>query len=133
MAGGRVATQFKAGHSTKLGKPSPGSGRTPDWLKQKCQEIVDRAKVVEFLADVVNGSDVEQAVGGEGEVIRVPAAVRDRIKAAEILLDRGYGKPGQPLDVTVSQSELAPIPTQDLREIFAAFAGGTTGAVEGRD
>lgn len=120
-----MGVKFEVGNTVKLGKPSPGSGRTPDWLKAKCQEIVDKAKVIEFLADVVNGVDVEQAVGGEGEVIRVPAAVRDRIKAAEILLDRAFGKAGQPLDVTVTQSELASTPTADILDLVAAFRGGT--------
>lgn len=75
-----------------------GSGRPPDWLKAKCQDLIDKNKVLEFLASVANGDDVEQAVGAEGEVIRVPAAVRDRIKASEVLLERGFGKVPQALE-----------------------------------
>jgi hypothetical protein len=95
--------------------------------------MVDKAGVIEFLAQVVAGAEVEQAVGNDGETIRITPAVRDRLRAAEILLDRAYGKPGQTLDVALTdQSELAPLPTRDLLEVFAAFPGGTTGAVEGR-
>lgn len=112
-------------------KPGNGAGRKPDWLINKCQTLVDDAKVVEFLAAVVKGEDVEQVVGDQGEVIRVPAAVRDKLRAAEMLLDRAYGKPGQPVTVT-AESELESIPTKDLLEVFAAFPGGTYQPSEGR-
>lgn len=74
-------------------------GKDADWLKEKCRELVKRHKIVDFLAQVANGESVEQAVGNQGEVISVPAAVRDRIKATELLLDRGFGKPDQQFDV----------------------------------
>jgi hypothetical protein len=125
-----AGTKFAPGHTIKLGKPSPGSGRTPDWLKARCQEIIDKAQVVEFLGSVVAGEDVEQAVGDQGEAIRLPASVRDRLRAAEILLDRGFGKPNQSLDVAVTeQSELAPVPTDLVASLVAAFAGGTSNPV----
>ena len=38
---------------------------------------------------------MEQVVTDAGETVQVPAAVKDRIKAAEIVLERGYGKVAQ--------------------------------------
>lgn len=124
---------FEKGHKLAPGGARPGAGRTPDWLKARCQEIVDKVKVIEFLGSVVAGEDVEQAVGDQGEVIRVPASVRDKIKASEILLDRAYGKVGQPVDITLAeQSELAPVPTDLVQSLVAAFAGGTQSPSSGR-
>lgn len=80
-----------------------GDGRPNEWLREKCREIVKRDKIIDFLADVAKGKDVEQAVGDQGEAIRLPASVRDRIKATEVLLDRGFGKAEQVLDMTVRE------------------------------
>ena len=95
-----MPSQHKNGVSGAMGGKREGAGRPSDWLKEKCREIVTKHKIIEFLADVATGENVEQAVGNEGEVISVPAAVRDRIKATELLLDRGYGKADQALDIT---------------------------------
>lgn len=83
-------------------------GRDLDWLKEKCREIVKRDAIIEFLGHVAIGKDVEQAVGSEGEVISIPAAVRDRIRAAELLLDRGFGKADQAINLTTDDSEDRP-------------------------
>lgn len=105
-----------------------GAGRKPNWLKERCQEIVERDKILEFLASVANGADVEQAVGGEGEVIRVPAAVRDRIKAAELLLDRGFGKAPQSMEVTGADGDpLSGIPTDAVVQLIEAIRQRTPG------
>lgn len=66
------------------------AGRTPDWLKGRCREA--GPGIIEFLIKVATGGPMEQVVNAEGEVIGVPAAVKDRIKAAEVVLERGYGK-----------------------------------------
>lgn len=81
---------------------SKQKGRDQDWLKEKCRELVKKHAIVEFLAKVANGENVEQAVGGEGEVISIPASVRDRLRATELLLDRGFGKPDQAVDMNVT-------------------------------
>ena len=92
---------FEKGNKLGKGKPrgskSVGSGRTTEWLKAKCQRLIDRGKIIEFLLDVAMGKDVEQKVNENGEVIKIPADVRDRIKASEILIDRGFGKCAQPI------------------------------------
>jgi hypothetical protein len=92
----RVGRPFEKGNKAHAGKVS--GGRPPDWLKNKCQELIDKHKIIEFIVRVANGEDVEQVVSDQGEVLRVPASVKDRIRAAEILLDRGFGKAAQPLE-----------------------------------
>lgn len=84
------------GHRANGGK-RVGSGRpkNAEWLKVKCQKLIENKKIVEFLASVANGEDVEQKINDNGEVIKIPADVRDRIKASEILIDRGFGKSTQ--------------------------------------
>lgn len=91
---------FKPGQSgnPKGSTPGSGVGRKPDWLKEKCRKIVKDKKLVEFLADVANGKNIEQVVNAEGETLPLPAPVKDRIKATELLLDRGFGKVSQTLE-----------------------------------
>lgn len=80
------------------GGPNPGAGRPPDWLKAECQKHAPN--LLEFLRQVALGEDLEQVITENGETVRVPAPVRERIKAAEMLLDRGYGKPTQGIEVS---------------------------------
>lgn len=70
-----------------------GGGRHPDWLKAKCAKILKDKKLIEFLGNVASGKDVEQKINENGEVLKVPADVKDRLRAVEMLLDRGFGKP----------------------------------------
>lgn len=91
---------FGIGNTAKKGKASPGSGRTPEWLKAKCQKIIDRSHLLDFLGQVVAGECVEKTFAPDGNILLSPAAVRDRLKAAEMLLDRCYGKAPQSLGVT---------------------------------
>ena len=72
---------FKKNNQAAIGHRG-GGGRPPDWLKAKCQKIVDREKLVEFLGRVGGGV--------------VDCEVKDRLRAIEILMDRGWGKPGCP-------------------------------------
>lgn len=88
---------FAKGNKASAGVKKPNSGRDPDWLKAKCHEIIDRLQLVEFLGKVAGGENVEQVVTDQGEALPVPASVKDRLRAVEMLLDRGYGKVSQPL------------------------------------
>ena len=71
------------------GKPfEPGNkmgGRTklPEELKEAFKALAPKA--LETLADVMANSDRDS----------------DRVKAAEVILDRGYGKATQPIDATI--------------------------------
>lgn len=54
---------------------------------------VTSRKLWDFLGDVVEGK-VEYPVGGKaGEVVSSPPKIDHRLKAAELLLAYGYGKP----------------------------------------
>lgn len=67
----------------KLGIGNRGGGRPPDYLKALAREHTDAA--VNTLIKVSQSEDVP------------PAA---RVSASIAILDRGYGKPVQPIDVT---------------------------------
>lgn len=93
---------FENGNQAHLGKEGAG-GRPPDWLKEMCKKIVEEKKIVEFLGDVASGAPVRMAlaVGDEKPVegTKVSADIKDRIKATEILLDRGFGKAPQDVNL----------------------------------
>lgn len=92
---------FTIGNTAKKGKPSPGSGRHPDWLKEKCQALISKHKLIEFLADVANGhfTEVEIAPGGKELLTKRSCGAETRMKAVAMLLERGYGKPAQAVEV----------------------------------
>lgn len=102
----------------KAGNPgNSGGGRPPDWLKAKCRDIVDKKKLVEFLAEVASGENVDFSVTIDGRVIPIPAKPKDRIAATIELLDRGFGKSTQLLG-SDPDNPIAPavvhLPIQDL-------------------
>ncbi len=84
--------KFTNGNKASAGVPKPTAGRPPDWLKEKCRDLVDKRELVEFIADVAAGKDMEQVVTENGDSISVPAAIKERLKACEILLSRGWGR-----------------------------------------
>jgi hypothetical protein len=89
---------FQKGNKAAAGPHAPGSGRPAEWLKSKCRDIVDSNSLIDFLADVAGGKVLVQVVTDEGECLNVPAQIKDRLKAVEMLLDRGWGKPTQAID-----------------------------------
>lgn len=85
----------------KKGNPgNKGGGRTPDWLKEHCRDIVNREKLIERLAKVAAGEEVDVNVTQEGERIKCPAPIMAQLKAIQELLDRGFGKPAQAVEHT---------------------------------
>ena len=76
---------LKNGAASGRGGYREGSGRSPDWLKEKCKEIVDKKNIVEFIGNVAAGMIKD-------------ADVKDRLRASEMLLDRAWGKPVQSVD-----------------------------------
>lgn len=70
-----------------------GAGRPPDWLKKKCASIIDKKKLVEFIGRVASGDETEPHVIKEGDIIDCAPSIHDRLKAVEMLMDRGFGKP----------------------------------------
>ena len=83
----------KVGHKGRTGRP-------PEWLKAKCSKLIEDKKLIEFLANVAAGEPFVEKISivTTGAVIEKTihsADVKDRIKAVEMLMDRGFGKPTQ--------------------------------------
>lgn len=76
-----------------------GAGRKPDWLREKCARLVEEKKIVDFVANVASGQYKQKVLVKQGPqnsfLAEVPCDVKDRLKAAEMLWDRGFGKPPQ--------------------------------------
>ena len=109
-------------------KPGVG-GRKPDWFIKRCQELFENEELLEFVAMVAKGGKFAQL--HPAGVIDAPPTIKNRLEAVQMLKEWGFGKETQPI-AWDDENPLAPIPTQDLRDIFAAFAGGTSGSSEGR-
>lgn len=125
---------FQKGHKLAPGGARDGSGRPPDWLRQKCQEIIDKKAVLEFLGGVVAGENFEQVVNSDGEVIALPPPLKDRIKASELLLDRGYGKAAQSLALSNPDgSSFEPVSTKALLDFYQALEAGAAGLGQAGD
>ena len=84
------------------GHDGSNAGRPADKFKAKVQKLLEKGKVLDFLYDVASGENVEIAMGpfgpikdGDGKNLKVPASTKNRLAAAEMLMDRGYGKPAQ--------------------------------------
>lgn len=91
-----MAENLKNGGKGSRGGKRKGAGRPASWLREKCQAIVEKDKLVEFLADVAAGRIMDHKVI-DGEVHKVPASLHDRTECAIELLDRGFGKATQML------------------------------------
>ena len=72
------------------------TGRPPNAIKELCREFVFNDQLIQKLVDIAK-SKSEQT--------------RDRIRAIELLMDRGYGKADQSIDLTTHDSER---PTTDV-------------------
>lgn len=77
------------------GGPRPNSGRPRDAIKALCRSIVERKKLVQVLGRIAGGDDIDQVINDNGEVLKIPASIKNRIEAIKELIDRGYGKPSQ--------------------------------------
>ena len=121
--------KFQPGHQTRLGQKNPNAGRKPDWFIKRCQELFEQEELLEFVAMVAKGGKFAQLCAAG--IIDGPPSIKSRLEAVTMLKEWGFGKETQPIAFE-DENPLAPIPTQDLRDIFAAFAGGTSGSSEGR-
>lgn len=61
------------------------TGRPPNAIKELCREYVFNDQLIEKLAKIATNTKEQ---------------TRDRIRAIEVLMDRGYGKADQSIDVT---------------------------------
>ena len=91
---------FKKGNKLGKGGAQRGAGRDPDWLKDKCRDLIERHKLIDFVASVASGEEVERYVTELGNVVMVPANTKDRLRAFEMLADRVWGKAPQAVEVS---------------------------------
>lgn len=95
------ATQaaIRAGYSKKtanrtgsenLSKPVIKAAIEERMEEKKSELIADQDEVLEFLSAVFRGEEKETVVDGNGNAEDVPAAIKDRIRAAE-LVGKRYG------------------------------------------
>lgn len=101
------------------GNKSGGRPRLPEELKADFRAAAPRA--LEVLLDILNDDE---------------AAARDRIRAAEIILDRGYGKPAQAVELSTDAQEAAgviliPTVSNHTAEDGKSGSGPKNGPTEG--
>jgi hypothetical protein len=119
---------FEKGHRLSRGGARPGAGRPTDSLKAAIEEIGDPLQIIRFYYDVACGADLEQVVTDSGETVRVPAAVKDRLRAGELYLDRRIGKVPQAMEVTGADgSVFSSIPTAELASVIESLRQRVTG------
>ncbi len=117
----RATTVAKAKTPTKTPTPRPdghgalmvggvpgnaGGGRPKEVLRRRCREEIETRGGIEFVGRVMDGTETDAVTltVGSGkdahtEVVQVPAKIRDRLYAFELLADRGYGKPEQAVQI----------------------------------
>ena len=105
---------FKKG--SKYGGAKPGAGRPLNVVRKMCQEAIFNDKLIQRLAKVSRGERLQQVVTDEGVEIGVPAAIREQIKAIEVLLDRAYGKAEQSVELH-TDDKLSPVRNDVLERI----------------
>ena len=86
---------FTKGNKLAKGGARKGSGKPPDWLRIKCQRLISDKKIVERLASIAAGELMDTTTLMDCRLIPVPAPMQAQVKAAQELLDRGFGKPVQ--------------------------------------
>ena len=100
----RRSSDFKPGQSgNPNGRPVGRSkkGRPPNYLKRKCQQLLDHKEVFQFLKDVVTGNpNADYTLNMSGKVIPIPPRARLRLDAIHDLMNRGYGLPTQSIELS---------------------------------
>lgn len=91
--------RFEKGNKYAKGGVRPGSGRKPDWFKDKMAEIASRKESIAFVEKCIDGEYVDRVVD-EGRVILVPPPAQVRLHAWCEARDTGYGKPRQEMEIS---------------------------------
>jgi hypothetical protein len=105
------------GHFLPGASPNPGGKPKIDQeIRRAAQERSVAA--IEFLGSVMNGDNLETVVTREGAVVKVPASVKDRIAASEVLLERAVGR-APVADLKDDEDGAERLTNQDLLELFA--------------
>lgn len=98
------------------GVPGNAGGRPKEAWRRKVREALEEAGGVQFLVKVVKGEVLDQTEDEDGNVITAPLKVRDRILAANILIEQAHGKP--PQEVTLEDERPRPTGEQIMGRIL---------------
>jgi hypothetical protein len=110
------------------GGARPGGGRPPSWFAEACRKALNEGKGDIFAREVLEGKDFRQHIG-DGKVAKIPPQIKDRLKAFELLADRGYGKANQPISGSEGEG-LNLLPTAAIRELIEVIRGNGSGGAE---
>lgn len=92
-----------------------GGGRPKEVWRRHIRKALERAGGVDFLVRVVKGEVKEQVVDNDGNLVEIPPKVRDRIVAANILIEQAFGKP--PQHVQIEDERLRPTGEETMARI----------------
>jgi hypothetical protein len=130
--GKKTVTTFQPGQS---GNPA---GRPKKTEEIKELEVIARAftrEAIKALASIMMGDVTHEITDKKGRVRRVKLVVPPaaRVAAASVLLDRGYGKPLQPVhtegnNVIYAISDRPPLTPEEWERKYATN-GGTVGGL----
>lgn len=92
---------FKKGNKLAKGGAREGSGHPSDWLRSYCQDAIKKHKLFNFLVEVAKGEYTHYEFDSKGKkrAMKRCAEVKDRMKALEMISDRGFGKPVQDIEL----------------------------------
>lgn len=98
-------TPFPPGHKQAPGGAREGAGRKPDWFKERCRQILEETKALDFLASVIRGDEIKPHISMTGDVALVPPDLEDRMKAIDRIKEWGHGKTPLPVRATDEDGE----------------------------
>lgn len=111
----RKTNKVVPGNKLALGhKPKPGDkkrGPKPNWYKEKCESYLRDGNLFNFFSRVAKGDRVDRVVTMGGDVIQIPASIRNRMAAICELRDTAFGKPSSSVDVTSGGKAISDLPS----------------------
>lgn len=103
-----------AGQIKRIGRPKGSPNKLSTSVKLLSRQYTEEA--IMLLADVMRGF-VVYPKNGDQKAFTAIVPVSERIDAARILLDRGYGRPAQALTVVDENDEPLPLGDEGIIEI----------------
>lgn len=100
-----------AGNPGNSGGKKGRSGRRPDVVKQRAQELLDELELLEEAGDLAKGQVIIAEDPNTGEPIFLPCSAGDRLAAIKFITERAAGKPPQPI---VGDEDEPPIRVEDV-------------------
>lgn len=89
-----------------------GGGRPVELFRRRCREAFDEADGLGFLVRVMKGEEQDETVaivgrGADAQTVVVPVKpkLRDRLLAAELIVEHGHGKAPQKIEVEAPERQ----------------------------